>query len=84
MESPYNALSPPHDVLATSQEYTLSDMIEIMRRLNINSAPTHSTNHLEPSQNVPRKWLKKKLESVHLDDIGKRRTRSFVIQGGGD
>jgi len=42
MESSSKALSPLHEALATDQDDTLSDVIDITGRLNIDSAQTQS------------------------------------------
>jgi hypothetical protein len=86
MESPSEALSPPHEVPTTSsdQEDTLSDVIERIGRLNLDSTPSQSTEQPGPSQKGPPKWLTKTLESVHPDEVGKTGTRSSTRQNGGD
>jgi hypothetical protein len=44
-------------------------------RLDENSTPSQSAEQPEPSQKGPPKCLTKKLESIHLDDVRKTRTR---------
>ena len=69
MESSSEALSPPHEAPVTNE--TLSDVIDIIGRLNLHLAPTQPTEQPGPSQKAPPKWLTKTLESVHPDEIGK-------------
>ena len=78
LESPFEAPSPPREqVPATSLEKQgqLDDVIEGIERLTLedNEAPSHK---------IP-KWAMKTLESVHLDEIGKTRTRSSTRQDDG-
>jgi len=70
MKYPSEALSPPHEAPTTDQEDTLSDLIEIIQMLNIDSVP---------SQKCPPKCLSKKLESAHTDEVVKTRTRSSAM-----
>eukprot|EP00253_Pinus_taeda_P011236 PITA_11236 len=62
----------------------LSDVIDRIGRLNLDSVPTQSTEQPRPSQKGPPKWLTKTLESVHPDEIGKTGTRNSNRQIGGD
>ena len=82
VESSSEALSPPHETPTTND--TLSDVIDKIGRLNLDSVPTQSTEQLGPSQKGPLKWLTKTLESVHLDEVGKIGTRNSTRQNGGD
>eukprot|EP00253_Pinus_taeda_P012712 PITA_12712 len=82
VESSSEALSPPHETPTTDD--TLSDVIDIIGRLNLDSVPTLSTEKPRPSQKGPPQWLTKTLESVHLDEVGKTRTRNSTRQNGGD
>lgn len=59
-------------------------MININRRLNIDSTPTQSTKHLGPSQKGPPKWLKNTLETVHPDEVGKTGTSNSIRKNGSD
>ena len=59
-------------------------MIEIIGRLNLESAPPQSTDKPGPSHKGPPKWLTKTLETVHPDKVGKTGTRSSTRQNGGD
>ena len=82
MESSSEALSPLHE---TPTMYdTLSDVIDRIGRLNLDSIPTQSTEQPGPSEKGPPKWLTKTLESVHLDEVGKIGTRNSNQQNGGD
>jgi len=65
VESYSEALSPPHETPTTDD--TLSDVIDRIGRLNIDSVPTQSTEQPRPSQKGPPKWLTKTLENVHID-----------------
>jgi len=67
LESSSQALSPPHEAPTTND--TLSDVIDITGRLNIDSTPSHSTEKPGPSHKGPPKWLTKTLESVCLDEV---------------
>ena len=60
MESSSEALSPLHEPLATND--TLSYVIDIIGRINIDSAPSQSAEHPGPSQKCPPKWLTNTLE----------------------
>eukprot|EP00253_Pinus_taeda_P002712 PITA_02712 len=82
-------------VQSSSEEYSpltetpttddaLSDVIDRIGRLNLDSLPTQSTEQPEPSQKGPPKWLTKTLKSVHPDEIGKTGTRNSNQQNGGD
>eukprot|EP00253_Pinus_taeda_P024709 PITA_24709 len=82
VESSFEAHSPPHETPTTDD--TLSDMIDRIGRLNLDSVPTQSTEQPGPSQKSPPKWLTKTLESVHPDEVGKTGTRNSTRQNGGD
>ena len=82
VESSFEALSPPHETPPTDD--TLSDVIDRIGRLNLDSIPTQSTEQPRPSEKGPPKWLTKTLESVHPDEVGKTRTRNSNRQNGGD
>jgi len=84
VESPSEALSPPHEASTIDQEDTLSDVIKRIGRKNIDSTSSQSTKQPRPSKKVPPKWLTKTLESVHLDEVGKTRTITSTRQNGGD
>ena len=74
MESSSEALSPPHET--PTRDDTLSDVIDRIRILNLDSFPTQSMKQPGPSQKGPPKWLTKTLEIVHPDEVGKTRTRN--------
>eukprot|EP00253_Pinus_taeda_P033831 PITA_33831 len=76
------ALSPLHETPTTDD--TLSDVIDIIGRVNLDSVPTQSTKQRGPSEKGPPKWLTKTLESVHPDEVGKTGTRNSNRQNGGD
>jgi len=82
VESSSEALSPPHETPTTDD--TLSDVIDRIGRLNLDSVPTQSMEQLAPFEKGPPKWLTKTLESVHPDEVGKTRTRNSNRQNGGD
>ena len=82
VESSSEEQSPLHEIPTTDDP--LSDVIDRIGRLNLNSVPSQSTNQPGPSQKGPPKWLTKTLESVHLDEIGKTGTRNSNRQDGGD
>ena len=82
MEFSSEPLSPLHETLTTDD--TLSDVIDKIRRLNLDSFPNQSTEQLGPSKKGPPKWLTKTLESVHPDEVGKTGTRNTNRQNGGD
>eukprot|EP00253_Pinus_taeda_P003468 PITA_03468 len=82
VESSSEALSPPHETPTTDD--MLSDVIDRIGRLNLDSVPTQSTEHPRPSQKGPPKWLTKTLESVHPNDVGKTGTRNSMRKNGGD
>jgi hypothetical protein len=89
LESPFEAPSPLlGEVPATSleQEVYLDDVIERIERLNLdgNATPSQSVEEPRPSKKGPPKWLKKTLESVHPEEVGKTRTRISTRQDGGD
>ena len=65
--------------LSTSSETpttddTLSDVIDKVKRLNLDLVPTQSTEQPGPSKKGNPKW--KTLESVHPDEVGKIGTRN--------
>jgi hypothetical protein len=64
----------------------LDDVIERIETLNLdkNSTPSQSTEQYGPSHKCSPKWFIKTLESVHLDEVEKTRTKSFTRQDGGD
>jgi len=74
MESSFEALSPLHETPTTDD--TLSDVIVIIGRLNLDSVLAQSMEQPAPSQKGPQKWLTKELESVHRDEVGKTGTRN--------
>eukprot|EP00253_Pinus_taeda_P020695 PITA_20695 len=82
VESSSEALSPPHETRTTDD--TLSDVIDRIGRLNLDSIPTQSTGQPGPSKKGPSKWLTKTLESVHPDEVGNTGTRNSNRQNGGD
>src|ERR1700722_791230 len=82
VESSSEEYSPPTETPTTDD--ALSDVIDRIGRLNLDSLPTQSTEQRGPSQKGPPKWLTKTLESVHPDEIGKTGTRNANRQNGGD
>ena len=52
--------------------------------LDKNLAPSQSIDQLGPSHKGPPKWLIKKLESIHPDEVINIGTRSSLRQDGGD
>eukprot|EP00253_Pinus_taeda_P027795 PITA_27795 len=78
VESSSEALSPPHEAPTTDD--ILSDVIDIIGRLNLDSTPNQPTEKPRPSQKGPPKWLTKTLESVRIDEDGKTGTRSSTKQ----
>ena len=82
VESSSEALSSQHE--APSNYDTLSDVINIIGRLNLDSVSTQSAKQPKPSQKGPPKWLTKTLESVHLDKVGNTGTRNSNRQNGYD
>eukprot|EP00253_Pinus_taeda_P027245 PITA_27245 len=82
VEPSFEALSPPHEAPTTDD--TLSDVIDRIGRLNLDLAPSQSTEQSGPSQKGPPKWLTKTLEGVRPNQVGKTRTRSSTRQNGGD
>jgi hypothetical protein len=54
-------------------EVHLDDVIERIEKLRLdeNLAPSQLAEQPGPSQKGPPKWLKKTLESVHPDEVGK-------------
>jgi len=75
VESSSEEQSPLHETSTTDDP--LSDVIDRIGRLNLDSVPTQSTEKPGPSQKGPPKWLTKTLESVHPDEIGKNRNQKF-------
>eukprot|EP00253_Pinus_taeda_P018152 PITA_18152 len=82
VESSSEELSPPHESPTTDD--TLSDVIDRIGRLNLDSIPTQSTEQPGPSEKGPPNSLTKTLESVHPDEVGKTGTRNSNRQDGGD
>jgi len=82
MESSSKSLSPPHETPTIDD--TLSDVIDKIGRLNLNSVPTQSTEQPGPSQKGPPKSMTKTLESIHPDEVGKTGTRNSTWKNGGD
>ena len=82
MESSSEALSPLHET--PTMDDTLSDVIDIIERFNLDSVPTQSMEYPGPSEKGPPKWLTKTLESVRPDEVGKIGTRNSNRQNGGD
>ena len=82
VESSSEALSPPYETPTTDDG--LSDVIDIIGRLNLDLVPTQSMEQPRPSKKGPSKWLTKTLESVHPDEVGKIGTRNSNGQNGGD
>eukprot|EP00253_Pinus_taeda_P007929 PITA_07929 len=80
VESPSEEHSPSHETPTMDDD--LSDVIDRIGRLNLDSVPTQSTEQFGPYENGPPKWLTKTLESVHPDEVGKAGTRNS--QNGGD
>jgi hypothetical protein len=62
----------------------LDDVTERIEKLRLddNSSPYQSIEQPGPSHNGPPKWPTKTLEIVHLDEVGKTRTRLFSKQDG--
>jgi hypothetical protein len=84
LESPFEAPSSPHEeVLATLSklEVHLDDVIKRIEKLRLddNSTPSQSAKQPGPSHKCPPKWLTKRLESVHLDEVGKTGTKISSI-----
>eukprot|EP00253_Pinus_taeda_P026103 PITA_26103 len=82
VESSSEEHSPPHETLTTDD--ALSDVIDRIGRLNLDSVPTQPTEQLGPSKKGPPKWLTKTLEIVHADEVRKIGTRNSNQQNGGD
>eukprot|EP00253_Pinus_taeda_P010941 PITA_10941 len=82
VESSSKEHSPPHETPTTDD--ALSDVIDRIGRLNLDSVPTQSTEQTGPSEKGPPKWLTKTLESVHPDEVGKTRTKNSNRRNGGD
>eukprot|EP00253_Pinus_taeda_P036284 PITA_36284 len=81
VECSYEALSSPHETPTIDD--TLSDVIDRIGRLNLDSVTTQSNENIGPSQKGPLKWLAKILESVHSDEVGKIGTRNSTRKNGG-
>jgi hypothetical protein len=64
----------------------LDDVIKRIEkfRLDENSTPSQTTEKPRPSQKIPPKWLRKTLESVHIDEVGKIGTKMSSRQDGGN
>lgn len=72
---------PDEEVSKTSSN--LDDVISIIEKLNIDDAtPSEELSSPSPSPKQP-KWLIKTIESVHLGEIGKTRTRSSTRDDNG-
>jgi len=82
VESSSEEPSPPHETPTTDD--ALSDVIDRIGRLNLDSVPTQSMEQLGQFEKDPPKSLTKTLESVHPDEVGKTRTRNSNRQNGGD
>ena len=82
METSSEALSPPHE--DPTMDDTLSDVIEIIWRLNLDSIRTQPKEQPRPYQKGPPKWLTKTLEKVRSNEVGKIGTRSSTRKNGGD
>eukprot|EP00253_Pinus_taeda_P034545 PITA_34545 len=72
--------SPLHETPTTDD--ALSDVIDRIGRLNLDSVPTKSMEQPGPSEKGPPKWLTKTLESVHPNEVGKMGTRNSNWQNG--
>lgn len=73
---------PPHETPTIDD--ALSDVIDRIRRFNLDSVPTQSMEQPRPFEKGSPKWLTKTLESVHLDEAGKIGTRNSNRKNGGD
>jgi hypothetical protein len=64
----------------------LDDVIERIEKMRLDekSSPSQSTKKPRPSHKGPPKWLTKRLESVHLDEVGKIGTRMSSRQDRGN
>jgi len=82
VESSFEEHSPPHETPTTDD--ALSDVIDRIGRLNLDSVPTQSTEKPGPSKKGPPKWVTKIFESVHPDEVGKTGTINSNRQNGGD
>ena len=82
MELSSESLSPPHE--EPTMDDSLSDVIDRIGRLNLDSIPTQSNEQPGPSQKSSPKWLTKSLENIGPDEVGKTRTRSSTWKNGGD
>ena len=67
-------------------EVHLDDFIKRIENLSLdeNPTPSQSIDQLGVSQKGPPKWLIKRLESVHLDEVGKIGTRISSRQDRGN
>ena len=82
VESSSEEHSSLHETPTTDD--ALSDVIDRIGRLNLDSVPTQSAEQPGPSEKGPPKCLTKTLESVHPDEVGKTGTRNSNRQNGGD
>eukprot|EP00253_Pinus_taeda_P025943 PITA_25943 len=82
VESSSEEHSPLHENPTTDD--ALSDVINKIGRLNLDSVPTQSAEQPRPAEKGPPKWLTKTLESVQPDEVGKIGTRNSNRQNGGD
>eukprot|EP00253_Pinus_taeda_P029305 PITA_29305 len=82
VESSSEELSPSHETPTTDD--ALSDVIDRIERLNLDSFPTQSMEQRGPFEKGPPKWLIKTLESVHPDEVRKTGTRNSNQKNGGD
>ena len=84
MEFPFEAPTPSHEetheeeVIATSQETQLDDVIERIRRLNLEENEAPPADQLGPSRKIL-KWAIKTLGSVHPYEVRKVGTRISTI-----
>jgi hypothetical protein len=89
LEYPFEAPSSPHEEVPTTSskpEDHLDDVIKRIEKLRLdeNSTPSQSPKKPGPSHKVLPKWLTKKLESVHLDEVRKTRTKMSSRQDVGN
>jgi len=82
VESSSEEHSPPHETPTTDD--ALSDVIDRIGRLKLDSVLTQSTEQPGTSEKGPPKWLTNTLESVHPNEVGKIGTRNSNRQNGGD
>jgi len=78
MESPFEALSPPHEVSTAyfEKEDYLSDLIKMIGRINLGETLSYLVEKHRPYQIGPQKWFTKTLESVYFTEFGKTITIS--------